>query len=269
MKRIICFGVGLCLSFLALAQRPPPMAEDAYGYVALDSSDAACPYQYLDLELEGEVLDLQPAGAEPAADDGGALLELTQPFEFYGQPAQVLVASSNGYLAPGSGLDEEDGGYWRADCRLPAIPDNSRAAFARLYVLAGDLVQGVAGRLYAQQFAQCPRPSGLVGNEPCTVVQWRGFERLGRNESLDFQVLLYHRSWQIAMQYRQLAPDMSAAPLATGSQDAGAVSAWSRGCAGPSALPAESAICLFDPRYPPTSAPLDGIFLDGFEGKPR
>lgn len=252
-------------TFAASAQRTPPEAPDAYGYVKLSSADPACPYQYLDLELDGQVLDLEPAGTDPAEDDGGAELALALPFEFYGQPAQTLVASSNGYLALGAGLDTEDGGYWRADCRLPAIPDNRRASFARLYALAGDLVQSVAGRLYARHFAVCPRPSGLVDGEACTVVHWRGFERLGQGESLDFQAVLYHQSWQMAVQYRNLAADLSTPALTVGIQDAGAVSALSPGCAAAASLAPASAICLFDPRFPPVTAPADVIFVDGFE----
>lgn len=255
-------------TFGAWAQRTPSMAPDAYGYAALTSADAACPYQYLDLELDGQPLDLEAAGTEPAEDDGGAELALVLPFEFYGQPAQTLVASSNGYLAFGVGLDGEDGGYWRADCRLPAIPDNRRATFARLYALAGDLAQSVTGRLYAHHYAVCPRPSGLVDDEACTVVHWRGFERLSLSESLDFQAVLYHQSWQMVLQYRDLAADLSTPALTVGIQDVGAVSALSPGCAATASLAPASAICLFDPRFPPVTAPADVIFADGFDSAP-
>jgi ABC-type amino acid transport substrate-binding protein len=242
------------------APREAPAAPDAWGYTARTSPDPACPFQYVDLALGGTALTLVAAvDGVPAGDDGGAELALAAPFEFYGESATTLVASSNGYLAPGAGLADEDGGHWRSDCPLPAIPDNGRARFARILALAGDLAQGSSGQLLAEHFAQCPRPSATGLAEPCTIVQWRNWTRLGQSDSLDFQAVLYHVSWQVALQYQALP----ALPGYTvGVQDGGARSALAVACGAAPPVPAASAVCLFDPRFQPLGDP---IFAHDFE----
>jgi hypothetical protein len=242
-----------------------PDAPDRWGYETRTSPDASCPFQYVDLALSGQALTLVAAGdAAPAGDDGGAALALALPFEFYGDSATSLVASSNGYLAPGATLDAEDGGHWRGDCPLPAIPDNARASFGRIHALAGDLAQGSAGQLLAEHFGDCPRPSGTGLAEPCTIVQWRNWTRLGHSDTLDFQAVLYHHSWQVALQYQALpvVPDLPG--FTVGLQDHGAASGTAVGCGAGIPVPAASAVCLFDPRFPPGGAD-DLIFGHGFE----
>lgn len=244
------------LPVLAGAQREAPAAPDAWGYTARTSPDPACPFQYVDLALSGTALTLVAAGDDaPAADDGGAELALAAPFEFYGEAASTLVASSNGYLALGAGLADEDGGHWRSDCPLPAIPDNARARFARIFALAGDLAQGSSGQLLAEHFGQCPRPSATGLAEPCTIVQWRNWTRLGQTDALDFQAVLYHGSWQVALQYQALPVP---AGYTVGLQDGGAGSALAVSCGEAPPVPAAGAVCLFDPRFQPIGDPIFG-----------
>lgn len=265
LRSILLLCPLLLLPAMAWAQREAPEAPDRWGYSARTSPDPVCPYQYVDLALSGTALSLVAAGdAIPASDDGGADLALALPFEFYGAGGSTLVASSNGYLAPGATLDTEDGGHWRGDCPLPAIPDNARARFGRIYALAGDLAQGSAGQLLAEHFTACPRPSGTGPAEPCTIVQWRNWTRLGQADALDFQAVLYHHSWQIALQY-QAVPVLPAGPGYTvGLQDHGADSGTAIGCGAGIPVPAASAVCLFDPRFPPAGG-ADAIFAHDFE----
>ncbi len=247
----------------ALAQRPLPVAPDDYGYTTLASGEPGCSYEYLDLNLSGEVLNLVASGSEPAGDDGGAELVLPVPFEFYGAASTALTVSSNGYVALAASLDDEDGGHWRADCPLPVIPDNSRARFGRIYALLDDLEQGSAGQLLWQHFEICPRASAVVDDEACSVVHWRNWRRLAGTDVLDFQVVLYHASMAIAIQYQQVAgPVLADATI--GIQDNGAVSAALIGCAGSRPPQPKAAFCLFDPRYLPGVAD-ELIFADGFE----
>ncbi len=250
----------------AQAQRLPAVSFDAYGYSVSPSTDPECAHQYIDLTGTGTALMLVASGTVPAGDDGGAELALAEPFEFYGVPAQRLVASSNGYLAPGVGLEHEDGGYWRNDCPLPAIPDNVRASYARIYALGHDLDQAGSGQLLWRHFEVCPRASGVIDDEACTVVEWHDWRRLDSAERLDFQVVLYHQSAAIALQY---AASSGALPddATVGLQDAGAVSAAMASCglSGPPA--AVASVCFFDPRFPPVGNN-DILFRNGFESEP-
>ena len=251
------------LAIPAAAERPSIPAPDAYGYTVAVGGEPGCSHHYLDLMLSGEAVDLVASGVEPAGDDGGAELTLPMAFEFYGTPATSLVVSSNGYLAPAADLEDEDGGHWRADCPLPAIPDNAHARFGRIYALLDDLEQGSAGQLFWQHFPDCPRASGVQAAEACTVVHWRNWRRLGGSDPLDFQVLLYHSSMAIAMQYREVAAAV-AGQATIGVQDQGAVSAALVGCAGSMPPKPGTSFCLFDPRHPPVGTN-DEIFANGFE----
>lgn len=263
MNRLTTMILFLPLASTAAAQRLAPEAPDAYGYVQQRSPEPACAYQYIDLDLGGTPLALTASGAEPAEDDGAAVVALPLPFEFYGQPADTLVVSSNGYIAIAEGLESEDGGHWRADCPLPAIPDNAHASFARVYALLDDLSQGTAGHLLWQHFADCPRPSGAVDGEACTVVQWRDWRRLGGSEPLDFQAVLYHASFAIAVQHAQIA-GAAASGATVALQDHGASSAAVSACGGNRPLEPASAVCFFDPRFP-AGGVSELIFRDGFE----
>lgn len=245
------------------AQRLPAVSVDSYGYAVSNSAEAHCPAGYIDIAASGQPLSLVAAGSEPAGDDGGAELALPLPFEFYGIAGDRLVASSNGYLAPGASLEQEDGGYWRNDCPLPSIPDNARASYARIHALADDLEQGASGSLLWQHFDICPRSSMAIESEPCTVVQWQDWRRLGSSEPLDFQVVLYHQSAAIAVQY---APGSAMLPAGAsiGLQDADATTAALHVCGEtPPPLPGSS-VCFHDPRFPPDDG-YDLIFSDGFE----
>ena len=262
------FPVLLCLvvSFSALGQRTAPVPADAYGYTHLHSPDALCDGAWIDI-ADGSPLSLTASGMAPANDDGGAAVALPLPFEFYGQAYSGIVVSSNGYLAFADGLASEDGGHWRADCPLPAIPDNRIASFARIYALAADLERGPSGELRWSHFGTCPRAPSF-GSDACTVVQWSDWRRRGLEGSLNFQAVLYHGRREVVLQYDNLDA-LASAQVTVGMQDAGASSAALVGCGEMPAPPSASAVCLFDPRFPAgepgTPGPGDEIFGDGFE----
>ena len=245
MKAIVS-GVLMAAALLpapALAQRAAPASFDAWGYLMRQSPHAACPSAWIDLGT-GTPLGLVAAGDADADDDGGAEIALPLPFRFYGEEQAALVVSSNGYLAFAENLDAEDGGHWRADCPLPAIPDNRHARFARVYALLADLERGPAGDLRWAHFAQCPRPAAH-GADACTVVQWQDWKRRGADGFVDMQVVLYHAHREIAVQYGAL--DAAATADATfGIQDGGASSALLAGCGNAAPPPAFGAVCYFD-----------------------
>lgn len=263
------FPVLLCLlvSFSALGQRAAPAPADVYGYMHLRSPDALCDSAWIDID-DGTSLSLIPAGAAPANDDGAAAISLPQAFEFYGRMHAGVVVSSNGYLAFADGLAEENGGHWRADCPLPAIPDNTAASFARIYALAADLERGPVGTLRWKHFTTCPR-SPSFGVDACTVIAWSDWRRRGLAEGgLDVQVVLYPGRREIVVQYGSLDAFAAAQPT-VGIQDRGASSALLVGC-GEGFVPEPlSAVCLFDPRFPAGEpgppGPGDEIFGDGFD----
>jgi len=248
---------------VAAGQRDALLPADAYGYALRRSPDPLCPSAWIDLHA-GTPLGLTAAGDADADDDGGVVVALPLPFEFYGQPQSTLVVSSNGYLAFAEDLQTEDGGHWRSDCPLPAIADNRRASMARVHALLADLERGPAGDLRWAHFAECPRVSAH-GADACSVVQWRDWKRIGTNGTVDMQVVLHHAHREIAVLYGAL--DADATQAATfGIQNAGASSAALAGCGTSAPPPAFSAVCYFDGLPPET--PADVIFADSFDPLP-
>jgi hypothetical protein len=264
-----CLGPGTAL--LALTVSMSAFARDAgsfdgYGYQHYQSASAQCGYQYVDAS-GGSLLSLIPASAMvPAGDDGAALLNLAAPFELYGVSGNALVASSNGYLAASNDLAHEDGGDFSADCPLPAIADNAAATQSRIYVYHADLDSAPnTGSMFSQYFASCPRTSESGIDEACTVVQWQNWALRGQSGTLDMEAVLYHATYEIALQYQAL--DASSGSTATiGTQSENAMSGNALGCAGSRSLTPATALCIFDPRFPPGSQGIaDRIFSNGFE----
>jgi hypothetical protein len=245
MSRLALLFALLVPCAAAHAQRDALPVADAYGYTVSRSPAPACPAAWIDTAT-GTALTLTAASVEaPADDDGGAALALPLPFEFYGEAHSNVVVSSNGYLAFADDLAAEDGGHWRSDCPLPAIPDNTLARFARVHPLLADLERGVSGDLRWQHFADCPRDAAQAA-DACTVVTWLGWKRRDVVGVLDLQVVLYHGSGEIVLQYGAL--DAAAAAGATvGIQDGGASSAAMPSCGDMPAAEASSAICFAPP----------------------
>lgn len=235
--------LALAASMPVLAQRDAPVTHDAWGYRMRTSPHAVCPLSWIDTGT-GTPLALTAAGDADADDDGGAAITLPQPMRFYGESTTNLVVSSNGYLAFADGTADEDGGHWRSDCPLPAIPDNRHARFGRVYAALADLERGPAGTLRWAHFTECPR-AGASGVDACTVVEWNQWKQRGTTALVDMQVVLYHAHGEIAVQYGAL--DAGLAATATfGIQDPGARSALQVACAGSVAPAPSSAVCYFD-----------------------
>ena len=238
---------------------------DGYGYQSYASGTPQCAFDYLDAS-GGSVLGLTAAsGSAPASDDGAAVLSLAAPFELYGISTSALVVSSNGYLAAAADLASEDGGDFSADCPLPTIADNTAASQSRIYVYHADLDGAPnSGLIQARYFADCPRPADTGVAGACTVVQWQNWALRGQSGAIDMQTILYHASYEIVLQY--LALDASLGSTATfGTQGPDAISGHAAGCGGSRPLAQSTAICLFDPRFPPAASVVDAIFADGFD----
>lgn len=236
---------------------------DAYGH-RISADTPLCPYVALDIATTGQVLaPLAANGSVTALDDGAAELELAQPFAFYGTTAQRLAVSTNGYVAFIAETGLEDGGDFNNDPYVPSLPDNARAAAARVLAYHDELHGENAGAtLRSEHFASCPRPSAL-GDEACSVVQWKNWTRAWSAGTLDVVLILYHTSAAITLQYAAL--DASAGSSAcVGLQADGAVDGVSWSCNGARPLVAGSAVCLFDPAHLPPGGN-DTLFANGFE----
>jgi hypothetical protein len=269
MRAILLVALAVPHSASVLAGgRSLPTAADAFGYERLADGAPHCPYQWIDTST-GTPFLFAPSDTDPATDDGWADLALAQPFVFYDRSHAALRVSTNGYLAFAlPGFPEDDGGYWRSDCPLPAIPDNPEAAFARVYALGGDLEAGSGGVARAQHFSVCPRPPSY-GSDACTVIEWDNWQRKHASGTLNAQVVLYHARREILIQYGMVAP-AAAAGLTAGIQSHGADSGIAA-CGSEPAVVSMGGWCFFHPLFPAGQPPppnVDLIFADGFEAWP-
>lgn len=236
---------------------------DAYGH-RVSAEPALCPYAALDISASGQALSpIAANGSVAALDDGAAEIDLAQPFPFYGTTWQRVAVSTNGYVAFIAEPGIEDGGDFNNDPYVPSLPDNARAAAARILAYHDELSGEDAGAtLRAAHFASCPRAS-LFGDEACSVFQWKNWTRIGSSGALDATLVLYHTSAAVALQYTTL--DASAGSSAcVGMQADGATDGLNWSCNGARALSSGSAVCIFDPSYLPPGGS-DTLFADGFE----
>ncbi len=230
---------------------PGPIAPpDAWGYEMYDQTTGSCPFLFVDLAGGGSLLTFPAPG-----DDEGAAFVPTRPFQLYGSPVPGFVASTNGYLAATDSLSAEDGRDYSNDSvpsvpgYVPLVPGTPTASFpGRIAVFHDDLALG-AGSVRWQEAASCPRPSGAIAGEACTVVQWSGVSRAGGSEPLTFQAILYHSSFAIALQVA--ASDGSGGGSASaGIQDLEARLGLPYAANEPGLLGPGTAVCFFDPRHP-------------------
>jgi len=252
-------------TFAGSPPRDAPAMFDRYGYANFDAAPS-CPSSFIDIAASGTPLTLTASGTPLATDDGAAALPpLAQPFELYGAPVSGFVASSNGYLAAASSLGAEDGGDFSNDCPLPALADNAVATQSRIMVLHDDL-DGGSGTLATQYFSTCPRVSDSGAVEACTVVEWANWSRVNVAGSFDAEVVLYHTTFEIAVQFRNLQAAYTQGAT-IGLQNSDATSSSQYACNGSHSV--APAACFFDPRFPPGSLGVaDRIFGNGFDTTP-
>lgn len=263
-----CFALALAVLAPACLAGGNPRADltqlDGYGHFG-SADPALCAYQPVAMD---SATPLSLGAASPSAtalDDGAAQFTLAEPLRFFGIDYSSLVVSSNGYVAFAADTSEENGGDFSNDIYLPAVPDNAAFATARIFAYHDELSgEGAGASLVQQHFSNCPRPSGLAADEACSVVRWHNWNRLGDNQPISVQLVLYHASYAIAVQYETLDAGAGAsACVGLQSQDAADGGAWS--CNGARILSAGSSVCFFDPAHLPGSGVDDTLFADGFE----
>jgi uncharacterized repeat protein (TIGR01451 family) len=227
--------------------RPNTPSIDGFGYSVYDQDDAECGFAFADIAATGTPVTFTAAGAAPGDDDGGAVIALTLAFELYGQPVTSVVMSSNGYLAAAASLASESGGDFSND-PLPAVPDQPPAVPGRIMAYHDDLSGfDTAGTARYEHFGVCPRPSESLGTEPCTVIQWTGWSFPGGGDPFDLQAVLYHDTFEVAVQIRPGSGALDGGTI--GVQDRTATHGVEYHPEGP--LTADTAVCIFEPRFPP------------------
>jgi uncharacterized repeat protein (TIGR01451 family) len=270
---------------IALAQVGPEIngTHDSFGYVVYDQRQSGCTFAFVDISTSGTPVAFAAPHRDlaldpPASDDGGAVITLGVPFRFYGISLSQLVMSTNGYLATATSLDSDDGRDFSNDAPLPAIPGHTTS-------VSGQQIFGVAGRLmpyhddlaagtgsaWQQYFPVCPRASGTVAGEPCTVLQWSdwGFAR-GVPGSFSFQAVLYHSSNAIAFQFGPGDPS-GGASATVGIQDSEARVGLQYAANQAGAVPGGTAVCFYEPAFPlggPVGDVSVGVVSDQYQVQP-
>ncbi|OFV82296.1 MAG: hypothetical protein A2Y78_04635 [Acidobacteria bacterium RBG_13_68_16] len=285
-----CLGVA-CVVVLAAAIDSSAQApsgangtRDSFGYVVYDQSQPGCTYSFVDIRATGAPVSFtapyrDPGLDPPADDDGGAAIALGAPLQFYGATVSQLMMSTNGYLATATSLDGDDGRDFSNDAPLPAVPGHTTSVSGQqIFGVAGrlmpyhdDLAAGGTGTAQQQYFPVCPRDSGTVTGEPCTVLQWSdwGFAR-GVPGTFSFQALLYHSSNAIAFQFAPLDPS-GGASATVGIQDSEARVGLQYAANQSGAVPGGTSVCFYEPAFPLGGAVADvslGVVNDEYLVQP-
>jgi uncharacterized repeat protein (TIGR01451 family) len=236
------------------------VTSDAYGHLVVDQDDRRCGFEFIDISVDGQAVWFTASGSAAAEDDGGAVVRLEAPFELYGVSLPAVVMSTNGYLAGAAALAVDSGGDFTNDATLPAIPDNTPGVAGRLFVYHSDLNGvDVAGEAYSLFSDDCPRPSEALGSEPCTILQWSDWSRADGDGLVDLQAVLYHSSFEVVYQIRPGTGLLTGGTI--GMQDSRGADAtqYRPGSAG---LSGDTAVCLFEPRFPSGGRVADLVMLN-------
>jgi hypothetical protein len=165
----------------------------------------SCDRQFIDISNSGTeltIVDSDPDDSFPANDEGVAAVNLSQPFNLYGQTINSLHLSTNGYIS----TDPTESGFdFDNDCPLPQLPNNSNngsSAKARIIPLHDDLI---TQHIYHQHFNVCPRQSELGQDLSCDVFMYNDVDLFdnGNNitEHFNFEAILYPTVNQWVYQY--------------------------------------------------------------------
>ena len=231
---------------------------DSFGYRYSDANSVCPANTYVDISAQPP-LTLTPAGTFNALDDGrSANLALgSNAFEYYGELANSVAMSTNGYIIINPTSDMR-GGDFRPNCGN--VPTNNVDLGRRIRILHRDLK---ATALRAATIAVCPRPSTVgAASQPCVVLDWAGMRFLngsGEVESglFDMQVLLYPQTKQLVYQFRGNLP-ASDVDLAVSGLMNTTTNAYNYMCqaSGPAKVAAGKSVCYFHPSAQPTASPL-------------
>ncbi|TDR23272.1 trypsin-like peptidase domain-containing protein [Marinicella litoralis] len=227
---------------------------DNYGNVV-----SSCDRLFIDISSTGDLIPWEAAAnvtGTDAADEGSALIQLSQAFEHYGQAVNQLRASTNGFLSTSANAT---GGDWDNDCPLPQAPDKDNEG-ARIAPMHDDLRDAL---FYHQSFSSCPRASEMGGDLACEVFLWKGadlYDTQGVIESIDIQAILYPTTSQWVYQYSGTGFDGSSST--TGMQNPSATDGLTFACNTASSINNTDAVCTFNKNHLPESDGADFVKLE-------
>lgn len=264
---LICAALAALTTLPALAQKGDPGPSDpgvptrttggpdAFGYTFFDQDEPECTTNFVDISATGNAVTYTASAGFPAEDDGGAVVALGAPFNFYGTDVNSIVVSSNGYLGMGAAdlTTDESGGDFSNDCPLPVAPDNPPAISSRIMPYHDDLAgDGTGGTTFYEFFASCPRLSGTtVADEACTIVQWTNWGFFMGTVGFDMQAILYHTSYVIAFEYSDPGAVADGTGATVGIQNATATDSLMYFCDTPGSITGTATLCNFHPSFPP------------------
>lgn len=198
---------------------------DGFGYTFADTAEPSCSYQWIDISGTGTQVVL--------GDDAGVTVSLSEPFSLYDSSVSSVGFNSNGFLS----TTDDASGDLTNDCPLPASP--STGTGARIYAVHDDLVTDFG---YHEYFASCPKPDS-TGAGSCTVFLWDEAVHYGDTNAFDFEVILYHGSGEMAIQWDDRNPEAGSSST-TGIQNAAADIGLTYVCETAASLPADSGVCF-------------------------
>lgn len=221
--------------------------KDDFGYEMVDSRSAACGYDFI-RPVDGNQV---PMGDDPDAGIVGLGID----FRTYGQPANEVLVSNQGYMSTSV---NDPINVTTSECPLS---DASEAREGDWLLPAHTLT----GAVWTESYAKCPRPpdTGSAGIA-CQIFQWgeslvsshdssRLIEVAGR---MSYQAILYEGVDEIVFQYDHNTPKTSAATT-VGIQSADLSNQLMHGCssafheAGIPTPEPNTAVCFFAPDNPP------------------
>ncbi len=231
-------------------------AADAFGYRFSDSASICPADTYIDISNEMP-LQLTQANQFGALDDGRTsnIALDSNAFEYYGELANSVAMSTNGYLIinPTSAMR---GGDYQPNCGN--IPTENLDLGRRIRILHRDLN---ATALRSSTRAICPRPSTVgAAIQPCVIFDWAGMRFVNGSQltgNFDMQVLLYPQTKQLVYQFRGDLPANDVDLAVSGLMNT-TTSAYNYMClaGGPPRVTAGKSVCYFHPSAQPTVSPL-------------
>ena len=233
-------------------------AADSFGYRYSDDSSVCPANTYVDISAQPP-LSLTPASTFSALDDGRTtnLALGTNSFEYYGELANSVAMSTNGYLIINPSSDMR-GGDFRPNCSN--VPTNNVDMGRRIRILHRDLK---ATALRAATSAVCPRASTVgAASQPCVILDWAGMRFLNASGGIetgnfDMQVVLYPQTKQLVYQFRGDLPASDVDLAVSGLMNTSS-SAYNYMCqaTGPAKVAAGKSVCYFHPSAQPIASPL-------------
>jgi len=214
-------------------------AQDDYG-----NTLGSCNRQFIDISNTGtelELIDPNPNDNFPPQDDGSAVVNLSQGFNFYGRTINSLTISSNGYISTNT---SETGADFDNDCPLPRLPNNSTTSSARIMPLHDDLI---SQHIYHQHFTTCPRQSELGNNLACDVFMFEDVDLYATGSGSDvhfsFEAILYPSVNQWVYQYDGTGMDFASSTV--GIQSDNATDGASYSCNSNNGISTSQAVCVY------------------------